>query len=127
MRGQIQALERTQPITPLHQGPGQASPMTTFATGLPPCLPRSRWLLGRVAEHTFERHRHEVLTFLKLVAKTYPSGPSSSPPSSAWEPAPFHPCRQAPDERVVERVQETILDECCQPAFAPWRDRSSIT
>ena len=33
-------------------------------------------------------------------------------------PTPVHPGGQAADQRFVERVQETILDECWKPAFA---------
>jgi hypothetical protein len=35
-----------------------------------------------------------------------------------WRPSDVHPSRQATDERCVERVQQTILDECWKPAFA---------
>ena len=30
----------------------------------------------------------------------------------------LHPCRPTPDQRRVERVQQTILEECWKPAFA---------
>jgi len=72
-KSQIQALDRTAPILPMRPGLPAKATHDYVRHGTTTLFAALEVATGRVTDACFDRHRHqEFLTFLKLVAKTYP-------------------------------------------------------
>ncbi len=74
-KSQIQALDRTAPILPMRPGLPAKATHDYVRHGTTTLFAALEVATGKVTDACFDRHRHqEFLTFLKLVAKTYPQG-----------------------------------------------------
>ncbi len=72
-KSQIQALDRTAPILPMRPGLPAKATHDYVRHGTTTLFAALEVATGKVTDACFDRHRHqEFLTFLKLVAKTYP-------------------------------------------------------
>ena len=72
-KSQIQALDRTAPILPMRPGLPAKATHDYVRHGTTTLFAALEVGTGKVTDACFDRHRHqEFLTFLKLVAKTYP-------------------------------------------------------
>ena len=72
-KSQIQALDRTAPTLPLRPGLAERRTHDYVRHGITSLFAALDIATGKITGRCFDRHRHgEFLTFLKLVARTYP-------------------------------------------------------